>query len=152
MTNGAFLLNCAMIECCTFVLMMRFSFLKRLFLPVLLLAGCSSYEAPENGMDCGRQFINATYQGNFKRAKQLLVPGEGNEQLLSTRFEQPFRSLDGFGKERLSQSSIHIKSVQQQGDSVVLLTYQNAYDNKVYTLKCQLQEGNWKTDLAYSFR
>lgn len=151
MTNGAFLLNGSLDECCTFVHMNRF--FRWGWLPLLLLlAACSSYEAPESGIDCGRQFINATYQGNFKRAKQLLVPGDANAQLLSTRFEQPFRSLDGFGKERLSQSSIHIKSVQQQGDSVVLLTYQNAYDNKVYTLKCQLQEGNWKTDLAYSFR
>lgn len=103
-------------------------------------------------MDCGRQFINATYQGNFKRAKQLLVPGEANDQLLNTRFEQPFRNLDGFEKERLSQSSIHIKSVQQQGDSVVLLTYQNAYDSKEYTIKCRQQDGEWKTDLSYTFQ
>ena len=118
---------------------------------LLLLAACNSYEAPESGIDCGRQFINATYQGNFKRAKQLLVPGDANAQLLSNRFEQPFRSLDGFGKERLSQSSIVILSIKTISENEVQVAYQNAYDNQPKTLQCVQQDGQWLVNLSFSF-
>ncbi|MCA0381836.1 MAG: hypothetical protein LCH58_06725 [Bacteroidetes bacterium] len=118
---------------------------------LLLLAACSSYEAPESGIDCGRQFINATYQGNFKRAKQLLAPGGSNEELLNTRFEQPFRSLDGFGKERLSQSSIVIISIKTLSENEVQVTYQNAYDNQPKTLQCVQQGEQWLINLSFTF-
>ena len=118
---------------------------------LLLLTACSSYEAPESGIDCGRQFINATYQGNFKRAKQLLVPTDANTRLLNTRFEKPFRSLDGFGKERLSQSSIVILSIKTISENEVQVAYQNAYDNQPKTLQCVQQGGQWLVNLSFSF-
>lgn len=148
--QSVYLLKFTLAECCTFVHMNRF--FRWRWLPLLLLiTACSSYEAPESGIDCGRQFVNATYQGNFKRAKQLLVPDDTNVQLLNTRFEQPFRTLDGFGKEKLSQSSIVIISIKTLSENEVQVTYQNAYDNQPKTLQCVQQAGQWLVNLSYSF-
>jgi hypothetical protein len=43
------------------------------------MAACgTSYEEPETAIDAGRQFISAIYNGNFKRAGQLIVQDEAN--------------------------------------------------------------------------
>lgn len=131
--------------------MFRFHHALFLLLSIALL-GCSSYEEPDSGIDCGRQFINATYQGNFKRARQLLVQGPQQEELLETRIEKDFRSRDSNGKEALSKSSIVVRNIEQQADSVVYISYLNAYDNQERKLRIVNSSNGWKTDLAYSFR
>lgn len=113
--------------------------------------GCASYEEPESGLDCGRQFINATYQGNFKRAGQLLVATDENKHLLEERIEKDFRSRDAFDKERLSNASIQISKVESNGDTLQLIHFTNAYNGKPQVLKCVFRQQQWRTDLAYSY-
>lgn len=122
-----------------------------LFLTTATL-GCSSYEEPESGIDCGRQFINATYQGNFKRARQLLLSDPEQQELLKTQIEQDFRSRNSNAKEALSKSSIVVRNIEQQGDSAVYITYQNAYNNQERKLRIVNTPAGWKTDLAFAFR
>jgi hypothetical protein len=117
-----------------------------------LLMACTSYEAPESGMDCARQFIQATYQGNFKRAKQLLVPTEENINLLKEQFEKDFRSRNAFEKEKLSNASITINHSEAKGDSVQMIHFINAYHGNEQILKCVKRQGAWQTDLSFSFR
>lgn len=117
-----------------------------------LLLACTSYEEPDSGIDCGRQFINATYQGNFKRAKQLLLAGQEQQELLESRIEKEFRSKDSNGREALSKSSIVVRNIEQQGDSVLYISYLNAYDNQERKLRVVNGADGWKTDLAFSFR
>lgn len=121
-----------------------------LLLITFALLSCTSYESPDSAIDCGRQFINATYQGNFKRAKQLLVPTPQNLQVLENDIEKDFRSRDGFGKEKLSKSSIVINGVENQGDTATFIKYINAYNNKPTSIKCVLVNGEWKADLIVS--
>ena len=116
------------------------------------LLSCTSYEEPDSGIDCGRQFINATYQGNFKRAKQLLLAGQEQQELLESRIEKEFRSKDSNGREALSKSSIVVRNIEQEGDSVLYISYLNAYDNQERKLRVVNSADGWKTDLAYSFR
>lgn len=92
------------------------------------LAGCgATYEAPDTAIDTGRQFINATYQGNFKRANQLIESTETNINTLKNRIEADFRSRDGFGKEALSKSSIQIQAIETLPDKNVKIKFLNAY-------------------------
>jgi hypothetical protein len=131
---------------------MQRSFLLLIHLLATTLLACTSYEAPDSGIDCGRQFINATYQGNFKRAKQLLLAEQGQEELLESRVEKEFRAKDSNGRDALSKSSIVVRNIEQQGDSVVYISYLNAYDNLERKLRIVNGADGWKTDLAYSFR
>lgn len=129
----------------------RFSYLL-LLLAISLLTACTAYEVPDSGIDCGRQFINATYQGNFKRAKQLLVPSPENIALLENNIEKDFRSRNSFDKEKLSNASITINHLESQGDTVQLIHFTNAYNGKTQVLKCIQVQGEWKTDLSFSYR
>lgn len=122
-----------------------------LLLAIAQLLACTAYETPDSGIDCGRQFINATYQGNFKRAKQLLVPSKENIGLLEEKIEKDFRSRNSFEKENLSNASININHIESQGDTVQLIHFTNAYNGKTQVLKCVQVQGEWKTDLSFSF-
>ncbi len=118
---------------------------------MIVATACESYEAPESGLDCGRQFINATYQGNFKRARMLLAPGEENRRILEQNIEADFRNRNSSEKERLSNASIVITNVEQQGDTLAWVEYQNAYNNQKLHIACRKIEGEWKTDLTQTF-
>lgn len=120
-----------------------------IFLPVTILLACgTTYEEPETAIDAGRQFISAIYNGNFKRAGQLIVPGETNETILSDQIEKDFRSRDGFGKEALSKSSIQIKNVQVLDSTTTLLKFVNAYNARENTLEIKKTGGLWKVNLS----
>ena len=123
-----------------------------LMLAITQMLACTAYETPDSGIDCGRQFINATYQGNFKRAKQLLIPTEENILLLEEKIEKNFRNRNSFEKENLSNASITINHLESKGDTVQLIHFTNAYNSKPQILKCVLVQGEWKTDLSFSYR
>jgi hypothetical protein len=106
------------------------------------LAACSSYEAPDSAMDAGRQFVNATYQGNFKRARQLLATDDASRQWLQA-LENSFRNGDGLRRDALSKASINIRSFRPEGDTAATLEYLNVYDNQLTRLRCRLQPDGW---------
>jgi hypothetical protein len=117
-----------------------------------LLAACgTSYESPDSALDCGRQFIQAIFNGNFKRAKQLTLPDETNYRLLESRLEKDFRKRTSADKERLSQASIVINNVETLSDSVTVINFLNSYDSLPTILKIVRFEGNWKADLKYTY-
>lgn len=124
----------------------KFFFLMCLF--SILWAGCdSNYEEPETPIDAGRQFISAVYNGNFKRAAQLIVPGDATKSLLKDSIEQDFRSRDGFGKEALSKSSIRIDNIKTQDSVTTTLEFTNAYFNAKSILVIKKANGLWKVDI-----
>ncbi len=117
----------------------------------MALTACNpAYQEPESAMDAGRQFINAIYQGNFKRANQLIEPGDANVETLRNTIEKDFRSRDSNQKEALSQSSIQINRVENVDANTTLLYFTNAYNDKPDTLKIKTIYGKWLVDLQKS--
>lgn len=114
----------------------------------LAAAACgATYESPDTAIDTGRQFINATYQGNFKRANQLIEPTDTNINTLKNRIEADFRSRDGFGKEALSKSSIQIEAIEHLADKTLKIRFNNAYTNKSDSLLVLPNGDNWQVRL-----
>lgn len=120
----------------------------------LLLTAClaalacgATYETPDTAIDTGRQFINATYQGNFKRANQLIEPTETNINTLKNRIEADFRSRDGFGKEALSKSSIQIQGIETLADNSVKIKFTNAYTAQPDSLLVMPNGDSWQVRL-----
>jgi len=119
---------------------------------VLLVQGCeSSYEEPETAIDCGRQFIDAIFKGNFKRAKQLTLPDEKNLDLLRNHLEKDYRSRNSVDKEQLRSVSIVINSVDEFADTAAIINFLNSYDGKSAVLKVVKTNDRWLTDLKYTF-
>ena len=128
--------------------------MKQIALVLLLMVvfGCGeSYEAPDNAIDCGRQFIDAIFDGNFKRARQLMVPDEQNMQLLNDRLAKDFRSRNSLDKDQLRNASIVINEIENVSDTVTIINFLNSYDNKPAVLKVVFRNGHWMTDLKYTF-
>jgi len=118
-----------------------------LFLAFIFSACGTSYDEPETAIDAGRQFISATYNGNFKRAGQLIGGDENDRTLLEQNIEKDFRARDGFGKEALSKASIQIKEIKTIDSTTTLLYYTNAYNNKVSELEIRKIAGLWRVNL-----
>jgi hypothetical protein len=119
---------------------------------LLLMMACGeSYEAPANALDCGRQFIDAIFKGNFKRAKQLMLRDEQNLKLLDEKLAQDFRNRSGLDKEQLRTASIVINEVDNVSDTVTIINFLNSYDNKPAVLKVVFRDGKWQSDLKYTF-
>jgi hypothetical protein len=123
---------------------------QKYFLAIACLAAVAcgaTYEPPDTAIDTGRQFINATYQGNFKRANQLIEPSEANINTLKNKIEADFRSRDGFGKEALSKSSIQIQAIENQPDKSVKIRFTNAYTNGTDSLLVLPNGDSWQVRL-----
>jgi len=126
-----------------------------LLLIITMLASCSSeenYPPVENSLDAGRQFIDAVYKGNFKRAGMLMLDEPKNKQLLKDRLEDDFHKRSSQDRNELKQSSITILTSEEVvKDSVTIINFINTYDNKPAVLKVIKQNGSWLIDLKYTF-
>jgi hypothetical protein len=119
---------------------------------MLVAQGCApTYEQPETAIDCGRQYIEAIFKGNFKRARQLTLPDEKNIDLLRNRLEKDYRGRSSEDKEQLRSVSIVINSVDEFADTAAIINFLNSYDGKSAVLKVVKVDGQWLTDLKYTF-
>jgi hypothetical protein len=124
------------------------------FFLLLMLTACGSdiYPPVENPLDAGRQFIDAIYKGNFKRADQLILDDEQNKTLLKTKLEDDYHNRNSTDRNNLGLSSINISNVKNIGDSICVINFLNNYTNKTVMLKVLKQSGTWLVDLKYTFQ
>lgn len=118
-----------------------------LFMAFVISSCGTSYEEPDTAIDAGRQFISAIYNGNFKRAGQLIINNEENRVILEQTIEKDFRARDGFGKEALSKASIRINEIKTMDNGTTLLYFTNAYTNKASELEIKKEGEFWRVDL-----
>ena len=110
--------------------------------------GCQNYEPPTDALDCGRQFIDALYDGNFKRVNQLLLPTDANINTLETLYAKPFSQLSSVDRDNLRNASINISAVKDLGNGAVGIRFLNAYTNAPASIRVLQQNGEWKADFA----
>ena len=125
-----------------------------LFCLFFFLTACTnpSYMPPENALDAGRQFADAVYKGNFKRAADLIAPDDQNKNLLTQKLEEPYHQRTSADRNVLSQASLQILEIDNQAkDSVTFIHFVNAYDNKPAILKVIKINDGWRVDLKYTF-
>lgn len=127
---------------------------KWFFFLCLVLFSCSDvgYTPPENAIDAGRQFLDAAYKGNFKRANDLIVQDDTNKKLLNDLFETPYHQKNSADREKLSQASIQVLNIKNNSqDSSTTIHFSNAYQSNPAYLKIIKQNGEWLVDLEASF-
>lgn len=124
------------------------------FFLVVTITACGGdiYPPVESPLDAGRQFIDAIYKGNFKRANQLMLDDDQNKNLLRTKLEDDYHNRASTDRNNLGLSSINITNVKNAGDSVTVINFINNYTNRPGTLKVTNQNGSWLVDLKYTFK
>lgn len=117
---------------------------------VFTLVSCSSASAPlvpaENGLDAGREFIDACLKGDFERASFYLLDSRENKLMLY-QIEKEYREKDKEGRQELRTASINIKEVSEPNDSTVILFHSTSLDTtgkKIIILK---QNNRWVVNL-----
>lgn len=115
----------------------------------MLIVACSNpdknFTPAENGLDAGREFIDACLKGDFSKASFYMVEDEKNKQLLLT-VEAAYRERDKEGRQELRLASINIKEVVEPNDSTVLLYHSNSLDTSAKKAVIIKRNNIWQVD------
>lgn len=120
---------------------------------LLLIAACSSpsknFTPAENGLDAGREFIDACLKGDFSKASFYMVDDEKNKQLL-LNVEAAYREKDKEGRQELRLASINIKEVSEPNDSTVILYHSNSLDTSAKQTIVIKRNNSWLVNFKQS--
>ncbi len=125
--------------------------IKKLIIPTLALwlAACNnetSFRKAEDAQDAGREFIRASLDGNYDKARFYLFADSTNEMLLN-KWRKDFDQLNPESKSKYKEANILPINIQTQNDSVTSYTYANSYKKDTTTIKIVRINGEWLVDL-----
>jgi hypothetical protein len=115
---------------------------------VLLLQGCSGgYEKAENAQDAGREFIRASLEGDYKKARFYMLRDTTNLLLIEQQ-QRNYQQLSSSEKEQRRQSTIRPLSITNANDSTVVYRYYNTYNpGDTTSMTVVNTHDNWVVDL-----
>jgi hypothetical protein len=123
---------------------------KFLFPSVLiLLAACNdqhSFKKAEDAQDAGREFIRASLDGNYEKARFYLYADSTNEMLLN-KWKKDYEQLSPVQQRSYKDADILPIHILTLNDSVTSYTYANSYKKDTTTVKIIRKNGEWLVDL-----
>jgi hypothetical protein len=121
-----------------------------LFLFVLAAAACNSgggFKKAENAADAGREFIRASLDGDYKKAKLYLLQDADNLRMIQAQ-EANYNRMSAEEKEAYKEASILPVEIKPLNDS--LTTYKYSYSSNpkdTTTIWVIREKGEWLVDL-----
>ena len=131
---------------------MKYLPLPALLLSLLLIA-CESNDRKAGGdsttdIDAARDFIRASLDGNFKKARNFMIGDSANEERMNL-VERVNQNLSPDEKKGLAASSINIHNVTPVNDTTTVVIYSNSFKNNWDTLRVIKQQEKWLVDFVY---
>jgi hypothetical protein len=125
--------------------------MKKIFLLVITIAifSCNnetSFKKAEDAEDAGREFIRASLDGNYDKARFYLYADSTNE-FLFTRWKRDYDELSGDEKRKYKNSDIVVLNINKENDSVSTFKYFNSYKKDTTTVKILRIKNEWLVDL-----
>ena len=121
-----------------------------IFLIVIIAASCTAgggYEKAENAQDAGREFIRASLDGDYQKARFYLLQDTTNALLIEKQ-QRNYEQLNNQEKRARRESSIQPLSIQPVNDSSTTYRYINSYNPRdTTTITIVKQNGDWLVDL-----
>jgi hypothetical protein len=127
------------------------------FLLLLLIWSCGSNDTqndqnkPESDVDAARAFIRSALDGNYKRARTLIVADSSNTQLLDNLERAYLHNNNAMEQRGYREASIRVHDTRKIDDSASVVVYSNSYKNKQDSVKAVRVGNDWLIDLKYSF-
>lgn len=108
----------------------------------------SGYAKAEDAEEAGREFIRASLDGDYDKAKFFLYEDTTNTNLtLLDRWKRDYNSLSEEDKVGYKNASITALNILPMNDSIVNYTYTNTFKQKdTTTLKIVRIRGEWLVD------
>lgn len=120
----------------------------------LLIVSCtddSKYTRAEDAQDAGRQFIRASLDGDYARARFFLLKDSTNLFLIKQQ-QTNYDHMSPDEKRDYRESTIRPIQIIAENDSLTLYRYYHTSNPKdTTTLRIQKQNGEWLVDLKSFF-
>jgi hypothetical protein len=114
---------------------------------VAFSCGSESYKKADDAQDAGRQFIRASLDGNYKKAKFYLLQDDDNLRLFDKNHSD-YQHLSGDAKRAYRDASIRPVTIAPVNDSLTKYTYWHTSNPKdTFTLRVVRVNGEWLVDL-----
>jgi hypothetical protein len=118
-------------------------------LPLLFLVACSgsqSYKKAEDAQDAGREFIRASLDGDYDKARFYLYADSTNQMLLD-KWKKDYDRMDHEERKKYMDADIRVIDLKTVNDSVTTYTYANTYKKDTTTIRVIRVKGDWLVDL-----
>jgi hypothetical protein len=116
---------------------------------VLILFSChagKTFNKAEDAQDAGRQFIRASLDGDYEKARFYLLSDSVNLLLIS-KWQQDFDRLDRDTRQQYREASILPINIKVINDSVTSYSYSNSFRKDTTTVRIVRVNGEWLVDL-----
>lgn len=107
---------------------------------------------PENDVAAASDFIRAALDGDFDKARTLLVDDSLNRQDIDASERLYKERMQPEEKSKYKNASIHVHDVKRLNDSTTIFYYSNTYRNQKDSLKLVKTGERWLVDFKYIFK
>ncbi len=119
---------------------------------MISLSSCkneSAYEKADDAQEAGREFIRASLDGDYDKAKFFLLKDSTNTNvMLLDKWKKGYNKMKEEDKVAFKDASIIALNVQPLNDSTVNYEYSNTFQTKdTTTIKIVRVENEWLVDL-----
>jgi hypothetical protein len=115
----------------------------------IFLVAChagKTFNKAEDAQDAGRQFIRASLDGDYEKARFYLLNDSINLLLIS-KWQQGFDQLDRETRQQYREASILPINIRAINDSVTTYTFSNSFRKDTTTVHIVRVNGEWLVDL-----
>ncbi|HZK64225.1 MAG TPA: hypothetical protein VFC34_08775 [Puia sp.] len=125
---------------------MKTLFALSLFLLVMSCNAGKTFKKAEDAQDAGRQFIRASLDGDYEKARFYLLTDSINLLLIS-KWQQGFDKMDKNTRQQYREASILPINIKAINDSVTSYTFSNSFRKDTTTVHIVRINGEWLVDL-----
>jgi outer membrane biogenesis lipoprotein LolB len=129
--------------------------MKRLLLclAIATLFACNNsggLRKAEDAQDAGREFIRASLDGDYEKAKFYMLKDEDNLMILDG-WKKGYARYSKDEVKKFKDADIRPANIQALNDSITIYTYSNTYTKDTTTLKIVRINKEWLVDLKQTF-
>ncbi len=105
-----------------------------------------SFNKAEDAQDAGRQFIRASLDGDYEKARFYLLNDSVNLLLIS-KWQEGFDHMDGDTRQQYRDANILPINIRAINDSLTTYTFSNTFRKDTTTVHIVRVNGEWLVDL-----
>jgi hypothetical protein len=116
---------------------------------IILAVACNAgktFTKAEDPQDAGRQFIRASLDGDYEKARFYLLDDSVNLLLIS-KWQQGFDQMDRDTRQQYREASILPINIHPINDSITSYTFSNSFRKDTTTVRIVRVNGEWLVDL-----